>query len=43
MTFPYFESEWDLVGYLLEAIFGDNDENSEYIDDDNSDEDNDDD
>ena len=26
MTFPFYEQEWDLVGYLLEEIFGDDDE-----------------
>jgi len=23
MTFPFYEQEWDLVGYLLEEVFGD--------------------
>jgi hypothetical protein len=26
MTFPFYEHEWDLVGYLLEEIFGDEDD-----------------
>ena len=26
MTFPFYEQEWDLVGYLLEEIFGDGEE-----------------
>lgn len=26
MTFPFYEHEWDLVGYLLEEIFGDGEE-----------------
>ena len=26
MTFPFYEQEWDLVGYLIEEIFGDDEE-----------------
>jgi hypothetical protein len=26
MTFPYWEQEWDLVGFALDAIFGDDDD-----------------
>jgi len=26
MTFPFYEQEWDLVGHLLEGIFGDDEE-----------------
>ena len=26
MTFPFYEHEWDLVGYLLEETFGDDEE-----------------
>jgi hypothetical protein len=29
MTFPYYEHEWDLVGYVLDTIFGDGDEDEE--------------
>jgi hypothetical protein len=29
MTFPYYEHEWDLVGYVLDTIFGDGDEEEE--------------
>jgi hypothetical protein len=34
MTFPYWEQEWDLVGFALDAIFG-NDDNDEVIECDN--------
>jgi hypothetical protein len=36
MTFPYYEQEWDLVGYVLDTIFSDGDEDGE--DDDMSEE-----
>lgn len=26
MTFPFWEQEWDLVGFILEGVFGDDDE-----------------
>ena len=26
MTFPFYEQEWDLVGYLIEEVFGDDEE-----------------
>uniref|UniRef100_A0A7S4EE63 Uncharacterized protein n=1 Tax=Pseudo-nitzschia australis TaxID=44445 RepID=A0A7S4EE63_9STRA len=26
MTFPFYEQEWDLVGYLLEEVFGDDED-----------------
>jgi hypothetical protein len=29
MTFPFYENEWDLVGFLLDEIFGDEDEDDE--------------
>eukprot|EP00535_Pseudo-nitzschia_heimii_P000359 CAMPEP_0197187982 /NCGR_PEP_ID=MMETSP1423-20130617/16979_1 /TAXON_ID=476441 /ORGANISM="Pseudo-nitzschia heimii, Strain UNC1101" /LENGTH=301 /DNA_ID=CAMNT_0042639705 /DNA_START=23 /DNA_END=928 /DNA_ORIENTATION=- len=29
MTFPFYEHEWDLVGYLLEEIFGDGEDEEE--------------
>ncbi|KAG7339529.1 hypothetical protein IV203_034527 [Nitzschia inconspicua] len=35
MTFPFFDHEWDLVGYLLDEIFGSDD--GEEDDDDNND------
>lgn len=40
MTFPFFEHEWDIIGYLLESVFGsasddddDNDEEKNEMDD----------
>lgn len=28
MTFPYYEHEWDIFGFLLECIFGGEDDES---------------
>ena len=29
MTFPYFEHEWDLIGFVLDEVFGGNDESDD--------------
>ncbi|GAX22048.1 hypothetical protein FisN_6Hh295 [Fistulifera solaris] len=29
MTFPFFEHEWDIIGYLLDSVFGDASENGD--------------
>jgi hypothetical protein len=38
MTFPFYEHEWDLVGFILDSVFGfnddDDDENEQDMDDD---------
>lgn len=36
MTFPFFEHEWDLVGYVLDQFFGGGDSDDEGENDDNS-------
>jgi hypothetical protein len=38
MTFPFYEHEWDLVGYVLEAVFGEtNDDDDDHDDESGSD------
>ena len=40
MSFPHYEHEWDLFGFLLESVFGgEDDESMETIDDDDDDDD----
>jgi hypothetical protein len=36
MTFPCYEHEWDLVGYVLDAVFGETDDDDDEGDDDES-------
>ena len=37
MTFPFFEHEWDLLGFLLDAVFGDQSDDESNGDDDDDD------
>jgi hypothetical protein len=32
MTFPFYEHEWDVFGFLLDCVFGGNDDSDEYED-----------
>ena len=36
MTFPFYEHEWDLIGFVLEVVFGGEDDSVEMIDEDDS-------
>ena len=39
MTFPFYEMEFDLTGFILDAVFGAEDEDEQGADDDKQDED----
>ena len=36
MTFPYYEHEWDLVGFVLDEVFGGSDDDDDHCDNDDN-------